>query len=535
MRNTHSMLTLVIILLQINILAAEESYSDLYNPKADTLNPTHTSQQPNKTETTEAFNLALFKLPYIKYQRLTLKFGTDQETSNEKWLQDVNESSQDLSYKLNNSLYVNYDLSLNTERQQMDLNISSSSVVPFTKSIQESESVVIKSESQHIQSSFSLSGSMSKRHYMKNLLFVETNPTASLSQHYMHKEVLNDYFYMETPYQSSNSQSYFGFNTNVKAGLGHGRIEIVTDAQMALFILNDLKKENRIEKEPSQGEIFELAELISTIRTKRFFDSRHKLIAEVKAIDSLLASQGIINQQDATYFTTIYDNWRYANNPSRQAGFRYAAGPLFSYHVLQSKSESIETPSSTNEEILSENKYLNSLLGYGIYINGSIEKPLNNKWQQSTHISFEHLIQTSSSHNYIHPKSIMQVNSTFAQLQSGWGYYPNTRTYLNMGGAASWEYQMRTQDNSDLSIDDYQFYTNYFSISANLNGYYYFSPQFSLRISNSIGYSHNNSDSRNNIRKQPPYGWPVDNIIYSRFYYNDFFFNFSISLLYEIF
>ncbi len=533
MRNTHSMLTLVIILLQINLVVAEESYSNPFNPTADTLNSTYSKQQPQKKETIEPFNLALFKLPYIKYQQLTLKLGADQEARNEKWLQDVNLSSQDLNYKLNTSLYVNYNLSLNAERQQMDLNISSSSFVPFIKSIQESESVVFKSESQHIQSSFSLSGSMSKRRYLKNLFFVEINPSAWLSQIFMHKEVLNDYYYMETPYESSIIQNNFGINANLKTGLGYGRIEIVTDAQMALFILNDLKKENRIEKEPSHSEIYELAELISTIRTKRFFDTRHKLIAEVKAIDSLLSSQGIINQQDATYFTTIYDNWRYAHNPSRLAGFRYAAGPLFSYYMLESKSERIEILSDTNQETTSENKSISNQLGYGLYINGSIEKPLNNKWQQSTQIKIEHLIQTNSLENNTNPESIMLRNSTFAQLQSGWGHYPNTRTYLNMGGAASWYNHRVTQNNSGFSIDDNLYFINYFSVSVNLNGYYYFSPQFSIRLSSSFGYNHNNSDNRYNL-PSPPLGWPADNSTSSRFYYNDFFFDFSLSFLYGI-
>ena len=103
-------------------------------------------------------------------------------------------------------------------------------------------------------------------------------------------------------------------------GLGKGRIEMVNDAQMALFILNDLENQGLIVNKGSREQQYAFAEVITDINNQRVFDNRRKRIYELQRIDSFIKTSGLSSTTDIRHFTTINDNWIYAFNPLRQHG-----------------------------------------------------------------------------------------------------------------------------------------------------------------------------------------------------------------------
>ncbi|MBV5342795.1 hypothetical protein JZU68_03975, partial [bacterium] len=78
-------------------------------------------------------------------------------------------------------------------------------------------------------------------------------------------------------FKSSNFNNYIF----VEIGSGSGRIENVSDAQHALFLINDLSKKSILNRDLSNNEINELSKTMTKIKNKRFLDSRLKLIDEI--------------------------------------------------------------------------------------------------------------------------------------------------------------------------------------------------------------------------------------------------------------
>jgi len=82
-------------------------------------------------------------------------------------------------------------------------------------------------------------------------------------------------------------------STGYAIGFGKGRIENVTDAQMAYNILNDLKKNNLLSADFNNEDINGLAKTITRLNNTRLFDFRRKHIFELKQIDSFFKCQRI--------------------------------------------------------------------------------------------------------------------------------------------------------------------------------------------------------------------------------------------------
>jgi hypothetical protein len=75
-------------------------------------------------------------------------------------------------------------------------------------------------------------------------------------------------------------------------GFGKGRIEWVQDAQMALYLLNDLERQGLLNKPVDHVTANAFAQLITAINNKRVFDSRKRRIYELTQIE-LLTTTGL--------------------------------------------------------------------------------------------------------------------------------------------------------------------------------------------------------------------------------------------------
>jgi hypothetical protein len=454
----------------------------------------------------ETFDLSQFKLPYLKYQNFNVSFNAYNQSQFNNW-KDTSD------FKYNNSIISTYltangyyNLYLNTPTQQSNYNIQTSiysSPYDDYKRVFNDQSSI-----QYFYSNmaFNLIARSRNRFYSNNKIFIEVAPSV---------EIYYNRSFSKSIYRDNAGNSTYDYRSTVnnpqlrtsfEIGAGYGRIEQVTYAQMALFVLKDLKNENRLQREPTHEEIYKLAELISQKQNQRFFDYRHRIIDQVKAIDSFLTSLGLSEQTDATYFTTIYDNWLYANNPSRLSGFRISGGPKIVYNFNQYNSNWEQIEPIEDDGV---NKFKGSILAYGVWLSALDEKPLNHYWQRSLSASLDYTFTNESNAFNENPKEMRLNDNLLVNLKASVGYYPTTRTYINFGLESG--FQMNNMDKysypPNSNYDDEQF--KYISIYAGpiLNGYYYFSPKVQLRFNSTFSYSFYNTDNFNLFTPPPVFGF----------------------------
>jgi hypothetical protein len=313
----------------------------------------------------------------------------------------------------------------------------------------------------------------------------------------------------DTAFNSKNNN--LEIEDKVTLGFGKGRIEIVQDAQMALYILNDLEKEGLLNGPVAADVALNLAKLITEINNQRIFDSRKKRIYELTRIESFLRSSGLADKTDIRHFTIINDNWALAFNPYRLSGANWFVRFIPSAGFSKNTSQSEQIADKTNTR--SEQKFLavSPVIGYENY------KPINLKWQRNMGINLSY---QSLWHN-IEGRSTFNGNSFFSEIDShesqmrwysfyGIGYFPNNRTLLNANlvvEAVHIKYDNNPLKKSTVIKPSLNFSTDYFiSYKTRLSAYWnlqydlfnnktvmdtdskghYFSTSLSLGLSHSI-------------------------------------------------
>ncbi len=279
------------------------------------------------------------------------------------------------------------------------------------------------------------------RFYRNKLWFFETgndmlvNYTAG-----SHKDTINH-----------ESNHFINFEDKLFFGFGKGRLEIVTDAQMALFIINDLQAQGLINKvTPEQAHDF--AKLITHINTQRIFDGRRKRIYELTMIDSFLRNSGLAPITNIRHFTTINDNWSLAFNPYRLSGsafyVRLKPGFIFGKNVVDTK---LPTPQKFSNS--------NHTYSIGTEIGFEIQKPSSIRWQRKSGINAGYEARKH--------KDIQNAGYYNLSAFHGISYYPNNRTILDaLLSVNANHYRSKNQQNittkSSTLTPAFNFLTTYF-------------------------------------------------------------------------
>ncbi|BEG98231.1 hypothetical protein [Bacteroides sedimenti] len=245
--------------------------------------------------------------------------------------------------------------------------------------------------------------------------------------------------------------------------IGRGRIEPIQDARQAVYILDELSRKGIITERLSDDEVNRLAQLISKVKNKRFLDSRLHLIDEISNVDSFLLNNKYLKKTTAEYFTTLYDYWMNGDLFKRGSGCDVSLIIKPFYHNYKNHIDFLRT----------------SQTGFNISVPFNYEKPVNLYWQHSANISL------SGTYNHISTKA--SGDETTYNWRSGIilggysiGYYPNTRTNLNVG----------ISDRLLLSDEDKVRYNSATSLTFSAN--YYVSPH--VRISGDAGLVYENSN-----------------------------------------
>lgn len=304
---------------------------------------------------------------------------------------------------------------------------------------------------------------------------------------------------VELYYNSANSSHNYGnptinqlsesehLNYSVESdlGWGHGRLENVSDARIIIFILEDLKKNNLLAREPSIAEINELANLAIFVKNQRFFDSRIKRIYELTALDSLMKEKGLVPDDQVGYHTILQDNWNYSVNPYRQTGwlFQYGLTPHIGSRWSDTKNEElVDTVNSTAfnnvNSRYTENYRVSAFIKYGWHnpITQSLQNDLNAEIKTGVLKDF----YDNENYRNNSQRTSTTINNAFyylASIKDEFGIYPTNRTFVSI--SIGTEYRKTFE--FDRTFQNRLRTNDIFSATGGLNGYYYFSPQ--LRIS----------------------------------------------------
>ena len=280
-------------------------------------------------------------------------------------------------------------------------------------------------------------------------------------------------------------------------GVGKGRIESITDARQAVYILEELSKKRRITRILSENEIFKFAQIISKIKNKRFLDARLRKIEEITTVDSFLVENGYLTKQDATYFTTLNDLWEYGALYSRNSGqsFEINLSPNLNFASSHEKQTMQNLTQTTKDQIY--NAELNFIYRY--------EKSTSLDWQHSfsTSLSF-HISDISNEKIYdsgFQDKTIAINKGGRFDANYDLSYFPSTRSKFTF--YANQIYTLDFNDHITSNNNEYpQNHVSSLMTSVGVSTDYYFSPQLRLSGSAGVGYRYDSQSTNNYTFKQ---------------------------------
>lgn len=424
------------------------------------------------------FDLSSYKLPEIK--RHQLDFNIDLKGSKYKYDRNY-EISPDYYYNtssLDGKIDLNYSFYKNSEKFQS----SQSYGINFSPSFYDQ-----KDKDDLLYESYDLNSSLfifsENRFYYNSVGFFETDLIVDGG---IWQSNQNSY-----PYKEENDQK--NINVSIPIYSGFGRIEQVQDSRLAIYIFDELNKQGKLTRIPSQDEIIEFSELISKLKNERFFDSRLHKIHEIEEVDSFLQTKGLINGADSKYFTIVNDNWDYASTPIRESGHRISFGFEPELYIYQNNQIDEEYSNIEKSERNNNHYSLKANIKY------EIEKPINLYWQSSFYfLAFgEYLIGKNESiykeeDMTMTTKTEIESPQLSTSIKYSLGFYPNSRTDLSISLALNFlkAFGKETTNSLDNNINHMEIFP-YSRINLN----YYISPQFRLNVNYSINYRYIESDS----------------------------------------
>lgn len=443
------------------------------------------------------FKLWDYKNPDYLYQSLDLNFGLDNSLSGNLKKGAYNSSGKSFSFSSNaGAAYSRYT---NSAKAQGDLSINLKLEVGSRKNNStynsDSYNSEVKSNSFGHNESLNLSGL--HRFYNQKQNFIEVNGALSLYNSYNNS---NDNQFVFDTASSTRESRFVNFRNTISGSflIGKGRIEQVQDAQTAMYLLDDLYTLNRQKRDMSDQDVNDLAQLITKLKYKRFFDYRLRKIAEITAIDSLMQINGIISSADAAYYTSLTDNWNYANNPRRDNGHRIYTGLEANFgYIYQSDYQTNTIPVIFINDRTNKDKSagLFLILGY------SYEKPTSRKWQNSANVEGGFGIRQHNENGTLrydpNPETDTKLYtqsfpSAYLSGNYGFGYYPTSRTWMTFNWLlnCTWDKNKEGQTKSEMKDSQNDIFT---TTGPQLNAYYFLSEKLRLSFSFNGQFRFNNS------------------------------------------
>lgn len=289
-------------------------------------------------------------------------------------------------------------------------------------------------------------------YYVDSERFVEISPRINAGyRHAKEKKASTDYY--------NQKNNYFRSEFEVDFGIGKGRIENVTDARQAIYILQDLYDKGILKKQLTTEEINAFAGQISLVKNKRHFDAREKNIEELTFVNHYLIANNYIDSiNTADYFFSLNDFWQNGDHEQRMAGHRFKFGLAPTYIFLQNNM-------SYQDDHFPRNNLADTKWGGTLYLDYTNERPLNLKWQRNYNVGMR---------NGLYRWRSLESNQFLSSIygEFGIGYFLDTRTYIK-GQIDQNFYWNHTPQSPKISKEN-----ELASItSMSIKGYYFISAQ----------------------------------------------------------
>lgn len=290
---------------------------------------------------------------------------------------------------------------------------------------------------------------------------------------------------------SKTNQNNFSINNQLTLQVGKGRIEDVSDARTAIYILDDLQKQGRLSRTLSQQEVFEFADFITQTINKRVIDSRIKRIKEYVAIDSFLVAKGLTTKTDGLYFGLINDNWNYARTQYWQTGSKFYLGvsPFLGYYNRFYK--------RTENGIVAKNRTELTQYGTSLKAGYQLQRIKGLKWKESFVFEGSLSIYKFDTVGFISNYKDYKTINVYTRYMIS--YVPNTRTEI-IGQVLVSAYKRINEKDSD------QLYV-YPSIKSEC--YYYFSEKLRLKADAGITYYFDKQLDPDRTKKELDFGFNI--------------------------
>jgi hypothetical protein len=402
------------------------------------------------------YSLSNYKLPDLKRHQLDLNFNL-----NDAFYLLDNNVNDTIGNRTNldfaGGLSPSYYYYRNTDKYQGSVSSFLSAGKSFSKGKEENKE---KTEYRGFSENWIIDSK--NRFFFRRNLFIE--PNVNLSDYYYNYRFKNESESAGSSGKHESKNVGHTLNTEIELLFGKGRLEPIEDMRLALYILEELNKANRLKRIPGKEEINEFASLISALRNERFFDSRLKRIHEMEKVDEFLVSKDLISDYDATHFAIIMDNWYYASGPPRKTGWSISAGVREGMGRLHYKRN------TWIDDILDNEWNAKSITSFimGV-LKLAYAKPLNLYWQLDYGAELAYGKRMRGDKLFVSNAlgSIDFVATAFCTM----GYYPNSRS----------SYVLRLSGNYSESKTD-ELYDD-LSLVLLFSGNYYISPKVRLNFS----------------------------------------------------
>jgi hypothetical protein len=360
-----------------------------------------------------SFNLKDYKYRTPGYQALSIDIGLSGGLSKNENTNNGNQKNRTLSFAPG---FINYFHTISTDKRLHTSNVHFQPYLSFYKS-ERTSSNAKQNNYQHV-----FTWNRNDKFYKKGNKYFEIGNELS-------NEIVN---LKVRDAQSNRKDKFFDIENTVVLGIGKGRIESVQDAQMALFILNDLQEQGLISS-PNAQTVNDFAKLITQLNNRRIFDNRRKRIFELTQIDSFIKEKNLAAETHIKHFTIINDNWALAFNPIRFSGTNLFLRLLPSAGLGYSKSN-VEYFNTTIFNSKIDNKFisLSPQIGVERFV------PINLKWQKDMGAKvsigrywLDRTNEEETNNSFLKNNLKQQISHATINAFYGFGFYPNNRTLLN--------------------------------------------------------------------------------------------------------
>jgi hypothetical protein len=292
------------------------------------------------------------------------------------------------------------------------------------------------------------------------------------------------------------------YNLDASFMPGWGRAYDGIFAANAIFLIDELKGNGALLKNPDYDQMIELTEIIYQNQQQHSIDKRISDIEAVRAIADYLETEGIIVSDIAGY-NVITDIWKYYPEISRRFGFLLSAGAGIN-HIYSSDQYSrtgrqitithkYHKDSIEYKQITVDTNYVNHNSGYHqsgtlVYLMASGEyfRPINHRWQLDFLSRIKHIFESYGTEPYDYDN----INDFYDFYNMATiGYILNTRTNLSLSGILNYANFKRNSKNDP----DYYSYGKWY-YALNLEATYRISIPTRLKVTVEVKSGHPTMD-----------------------------------------